>query len=35
MKSILVMAIVTGLWYWFAAGLAGYGLFSTLKSPYL
>lgn len=33
MKSILVMAIVTGLWYWFAAGLAGYGLFSTLKSP--
>ncbi|MGO0916416.1 PTS sugar transporter subunit IIC, partial [Clostridioides difficile] len=21
------------LWYWFAAGLAGYTLFSTLKSP--
>ena len=33
MESVLMLAIVTGLWYWFAAGLAGYTLFSTLKSP--
>ncbi len=24
MESVLMLAIVTGLWYWFAAGLAGY-----------
>ncbi len=29
----MVMAIVTGLWYWFSAGLAGYTLFRALKSP--
>lgn len=33
MDSVLIIAIVTGLWYWFGASLAGYGLFSTLKSP--
>lgn len=33
MESTLVIALVTGLWYWFAAGLAGYTLFSCLKSP--
>lgn len=33
MQNELLMAIVTGLWYWFAASLAGYTLFSTLKSP--
>lgn len=33
MKNELLMAIITGLWYWFAASLAGYTLFSTLKSP--
>ncbi|MDD7732308.1 MAG: PTS sugar transporter subunit IIC [Firmicutes bacterium] len=33
MHNVLLMAIVSGLWYWFAAGLAGYTLFSMLKSP--
>lgn len=33
MQSTLLMAIVSGLWYWFSAGLAGYTLFSMLKSP--
>ncbi|MEG0679150.1 MAG: PTS sugar transporter subunit IIC [Carnobacterium sp.] len=33
MQSTLLLALVTGLWYWFAAGLAGYTLFTTLKSP--
>ena len=33
MGNALVMATITGLWYWFAASLAGYTLFSTLKSP--
>lgn len=33
MKSTLLMALITGLWYWFAASLAGYTLFSMLKSP--
>ncbi len=33
MQSVLLMAIVSGLWYWFSAGLAGYTLFSMLKSP--
>jgi D-glucosaminate-specific PTS system IIC component len=31
--SDLVIAIVTGLWYWFGASIAGYTLFPTLKSP--
>lgn len=33
MQNEFLMAIVTGLWFWFAGGLAGYTLFSTLKSP--
>lgn len=33
MENVLLMAVITGLWYWFAASLAGYTLFSTLKSP--
>lgn len=33
MENVLLMAIVTGLWYWFSAGLAGYTLFRMLKSP--
>lgn len=33
MNTALILAIVTGLWYWFAAGLAGYTLFPILKSP--
>lgn len=33
MDSSLLLALITGLWYWFAASLAGYTLFSTLKSP--
>ncbi|MGI6154527.1 MAG: PTS mannose/fructose/sorbose/N-acetylgalactosamine transporter subunit IIC [Enterococcus lemanii] len=33
MSSTFVLALVTALWYWIAASLAGYTLFSTLKSP--
>lgn len=33
MSSVLLLAIVTGLWYWLAASLAGYTIFPTLKSP--
>lgn len=33
MHSVLVMALVTGLWYFFAASLAGYTLYPTFKSP--
>lgn len=29
----LLLAIITGLWYWFAGSIAGYTLFPTLKSP--
>lgn len=33
MENVMLMAIVTGLWYWFAGGLVGYTLFRMLKSP--
>lgn len=33
MENVMLMAIVTGIWYWFSAGLAGYTLFRMLKSP--
>lgn len=33
MENVMIMAIVTGLWYWFAGGLVGYTLFRMLKSP--
>lgn len=33
MDGNLSLALITGLWYWFAASLAGYTLFSMLKSP--
>lgn len=31
--SDLILAVVTGLWYWFGASIAGYTLFPALKSP--
>lgn len=33
MSMTVVLAIVTGLWYWFGASIAGYTLFPALKSP--
>lgn len=33
MSTTLVLAFVTGLWYWIAASLAGYTLYPILKSP--
>lgn len=33
MQNAMLMAIVTGLWYWISAGLLGYTLFRALKSP--
>ena len=33
MQLNLFFAIVGGLWFWFAASLAGYSWIQTLKSP--
>lgn len=33
MHSTLALAIITAIWYWFAASIAGYTLYPTLKSP--
>lgn len=33
MSLTLILALVTGLWYWFGASISGYTLFPTLKSP--
>ncbi|MGM0215988.1 PTS mannose/fructose/sorbose/N-acetylgalactosamine transporter subunit IIC [Enterococcus sp. AZ109] len=33
MGSTFVMALVTGLWFWISASIAGFSLFPTLKSP--
>lgn len=33
MELNLFFAIVSGLWFWFAASLAGYSWIQTLKSP--
>lgn len=33
MHSTLILALVSGLWFWFAASLAGYTLYPMFKSP--
>lgn len=33
MHSTFILALCSALWYWFAAGLAGYTLYPMLKSP--
>lgn len=33
MELNLLLAIITGLWFWFAGSLAGYSLIQLLKSP--